>query len=191
VIIDASYFTGSIFLPQVGTGASNIANNDKKLQDAIDKYGAEILVKGMGRKLANEFLAQFDSNGLIGGADEKWDNLLNGTEYTIEGEDKIWRGLIDITGSLKESLIAYYTYFHYARESDSVMTVMGIKKGKSQNTTGADPSKKLVDAWLSFHRWYCVDSSNDVSLNTFLSENPIDYPGRTYVPVGTINRFGI
>lgn len=215
MIIDASYFTGSIFIPQIGDGASSIANNDNKLQQAIDQYEAEILVKALGRKLTKEFLSNINpaTKVLVNGADAKWSNLLNGHDYVKNGDDFYWRGLIDTTGILKESLIAYYIYYNYVREGQTVMTTMGAKKGNSQNTTDANATSKLVNAWRSLHKWYsgenygCYnvseykghivedyfgnDNSKDVSLYQFMTDNSEDYTGWSFTALDNKNEFGI
>lgn len=215
MIIDASYFTGSIFLPQVGNGASSVANNDQKLIKAIDRYEAEILVMALGRKLTKEFLSNInpETKVLVDGADSKWDSLLNGQDYSKNGKDYYWRGLIDTTGNLKESMMAYYIYYNYVREGLTATTTMGVKKGQSQNTTGADATPKLVNAWRSLHKWYSGenygyhniyeykghivedyfggDNSSDVSLRQFMSDNADNYTGWSFTALENKNEFGI
>lgn len=219
MIITDSYFTGDIYIPQVGSGASNIANDKTRLQNAIDKYEVEILVKGLGRKLCKEFYDQIDPNTRsikTGVSDAKWGLLLNGDEYTDGGKDYFWRGLVDKTGNLTESLMAYYIYFHYVREGQKSLTTQGTKKGKAQNTTGTDANEKMVSSWRSLHKWYsgysddvCKgfyvykgifvedyfinrDNSNDVDLYRYLTHKKADFPDWRFTGIGeNMNEMGI
>lgn len=214
MITKTSYFVGDIFIPQVGHGASTVANDNKKLTDAITKYEVELLVKGLGRKLCKEFYTNIDSSGSVkSGADSKWSNLLIGEDYTENGEDFFWRGLVDTTGNFSECLMAYYIYYHFVREGLSLMTTMGAKKGQSQNTTDASATTKMVDAWRTLYKWYygeeksnpniymykghyvedyySGDNSNDVSLYKYLTHRSDLFQDWRFTQIGNKNSFGI
>lgn len=216
MIINSSFFQGDIHLSQVGDNASSSANNNALLQKAILEYEPEILKKGLGRKLYDEFDASLEVNGTLKGtADPKWDRLLNGHTYTNDSIDYYWRGIVEKHGTYQKSLIAYYIYCHYLIDNNTINTVMGTGKGKSKNVRGASPVNKHTKAWRKFYEWYYGksegsqgiaywdrgvyiedyfqgdDNTKEVSLFQFLTDNKEDYPSWYFTNVENKNSWGL
>lgn len=208
MIVNATYFKGEIYLSQVGTGASTRVNNNDRLQSFIEKYEAEILKKALGRKLYNEFKLALEDNGTLKvGVDQKWDNLLNGTEYEKGGVTYYWRGLVDNN----ESLIAYYVYYKYVIANIEQQTTLGTVKAEAKNAVSASAVPNTIQAWRNLYQWYMGDSnyeplvyqyrgiyvkdwftgdnSNDVSLYRFLSDNA--YDNWSFTPIENKNTWGL
>lgn len=216
MIIDTSYFIGEIYLPQVGGSASEFVNNNNSIQWYIDKYECEILYKGLGKQLADEFLSNIEpTGGLIPSADAKWDRLLNGFSYVKNDITYYWKGLINVKGSYKSSLMAYYIYYKYIESGLFQNSTLGIVKAVSENSNSVSANTVLTKSWNDMLDWYggeCYnnsvapqyikgiafydyfngkDNTKEVSLFTFLTDHSIDYENWFFTPLERINRFDI
>ena len=211
MIINATYFIGDIYLPQVGANASAMVNDNYLLDSFIEQYEPELLNKALGRKLYNEFKSQLNAEGtLLDGASQKWDSLLNGTSYVKNGITYYWRGLVDSS----KSLIAYYIYYHLVESKVRQQTTLGTVKAESKNAVSVNATPELIRAWRKIHEWYqggvtnspvvykyrgvYVDdyfngdnNSKDVSLYTFLSDNESDYSDWYFTPIENKNNWGL
>ena len=160
MIINNSYFIGEIHIPQTGTTASTLVNQNSSLQYFIDEYELEINERALGTKLSREFYSNFDTDGnLLVTADPKWDRLLNGHSYVKNGITYYWRGLIDTKGSLPTSLMAYYVYYKYITEGVTQKTTLGVVKaeGKNASTVNVSASPTLTRAFRKMYKWYQGD----------------------------------
>lgn len=214
MIIDDSYFTGDIYLPQVGDEASTVANNNGKLQSFIDEYEPKILEMALGFELYNEFKENLTEGGeLEVGAQDKWSDLLNGTEYTSGSTSYKWRGLIKEDGIINTSLIAYYVYYWYVKDGITQKSTLGVVKPDGDNSKAVDSIPTLTNAWRKLMEWYSkteqrsyfkgyvngayfedylgYDSSRNVSLYEFLSHNQSDYPNWSFTPLENKNSWGL
>lgn len=157
MIISRSYFTGIINIPNSKEGGSihdNLLGNVSKLDGFIEEYERDVLVRCFGTSLYNLFASQLDSdnsNGLITNVDQKWDDLLNGKEYTIGSDTVNWRGLIYSLGDAKYSLIAYYVFYHFLNDDVETYTGTGVKEIKSKNAKTVSAIPKAVKAWRKFY----------------------------------------
>ncbi len=216
MIINGSYFVGDIYLPQVGSGASAIANNNDLLERYIKEYEPKILKKGLGSRLYNELEGNLNSDGsLKESAEQKWNDLLNGKEYTKNDITYYWRGIVDDHGSYKKSFIAYYVFYWYIKKNNTALTTLGAVKPQAENAEAVSPVQVLTDAWREFHEWYSGsnsstsanayyhkgfyvedwfggnDNSKEVSLYTFLSDNKDDYPNWNFTNVENKTSWGL
>jgi hypothetical protein len=101
-LIDTTYLRNSISVP-IGTYSD--------LQQYIDEYEKKVLISLLGYDLYTEMMAAYAALPGVP-LPSKWDNLINGTTYTYEGQSVRWNGLIN---SDKVSFIAYYVYCQYLR----------------------------------------------------------------------------
>lgn len=216
MIIKGSHFVGDIYLPQVGAGASSIVNNNDLIDKYILEYEPKILKKGLGRGLYKEFNENLQSDGsLIAEADQKWEHLLNGTEYTKGDITYFWRGIVEDHGTYYKSFIAYYIFYWYVKEENIKRTTLGTVKPSAENAEIASPNPKLTAAWRKFYEWYYGATSNqnpniymhkghlvedyftgsnnskDVSLFQFLSDNRDIYPNWSFTRVENKTSWGI
>ena len=88
MITQSNFYKNEIYLPNAKSDISeDVLSINSELNDFIIEYEEECLITCLGYLLAKEFMSNLDStreNGLIVGADTKWDRLLNGHEYTNE-----------------------------------------------------------------------------------------------------------
>ena len=144
MIIDKTYFRSSIYLPEAKPGLGGEPAN-LKLQDIIDEYAYDCLLKSLGKKLSKEFISQLDpneANGLLVGADTKWDDLLNGKEYTAnDGTEKEWRGIrfknSPLDTNYNVSLIAFYVYFFHEQINNETRSIIGNVSEDAKNATNS------------------------------------------------------
>src|SRR6187402_1476484 len=114
MIIDNGYFIDEIFIPHAKPSITDdVTAIGADISSFIDVYSKEALQKCLGYVLFKEFSAQLSSataNGLIAGADVKWDRLLNGTEYVDpSGKTVYWKGIrFKSAGVYNKSFLADY-----------------------------------------------------------------------------------
>lgn len=183
-IISRTYFKDEIRIANINSVSPNDeAGNGPLLDRFINKYEREVLIKCLGYHLYNEFKLQFDIDAttgvwtLKGDADAKWDELLNGLEYQINGVNAIWRGLIhtnsDIDGAdADHSLIAYYVYSKFVNSEEYTHAGIGFQREKAKNAMIVSGVTKSVNAWNTFvdmveHRH---DETLEVTLYDFIQD---------------------
>lgn len=190
MITDATYYTiGGLKIPNAVNGNAGAPNNAlaSDLDFIIVKYERPLLIGAIGGKRYLELESAMED---LENADEKWKNLVNGTNYEKDGLTFIWDGL---RGDNKDSFVANYVYCHYLRfdeiqYSSTGMTILGVKNGDN-----ASFLPKYVSSWNSFLRGYQGEGANPVSLEKFLADHESDYPldGHVFKKHSPVNRFGI
>ena len=208
-IIDRSYFKDEIRLANITDVSPNgNAGNGKLLDRFINKYEREVITKCLGSHLFLLFKEQFDINPQTGkwtlkdDADAKWDELLNGVEYEINGRNVIWRGLLhndsDIDGAGNDhSPIAYYVYYQFVNSEEYSHSGTGFQREKAKNAMVVSGTPKVVFAWNRFVEMteYRYSDTDEVTLYGFLSDmNSIDsdtYPNWKGECFTYKNRFGL
>lgn len=212
-IIDNTYFIRENYIPNVGTASSAEKLNVEMLID--EKCPLFLRDYALGIDLYNSLLSNMTNGVLKNDAQDKWKNLVNGCEYTINGENFVWQGLKYEMGSFKGSLLADYITYLWLEQNYSTTTGLGQKVVEAKNTISVSANAKLAETWNRFLMkyngglnineptiWYkdgvrVVDyfknSSNSASLIQFLQQNPLDYPDALCrcFEQGFINRFGL
>lgn len=201
-LIDSTYFTGSINIPN--------ATSDAALAQAIDQYEKEILIQLLGYKLYSLLVADC-TNGVP--ATQKYLDLVNGKEFTheINGEDITlkWEGL---KNTAKQSLIAYYVFYRYVERDVTRLYGAGVSMASSkEGWERVSAVNKLCDAWERMRDLYGkippeyrpvyirpIAGANlpyvfnhDPSAYNFLFANKTDYPDWIFTPLWNVNAFGI
>jgi hypothetical protein len=101
MLIDTSYFFGSLSIGQVTTPAVNA-----ELTALIKRLEPEYLQKLLGYSLKNDFL-----NGLQAiPIDSKWTDLLYGKDYTVSGIPARWNGLISLADDVTAEILGAGAY---------------------------------------------------------------------------------
>lgn len=161
MIIDQSYFTGDIFVPNTGANTSAVVSKNRRFDWYIAQYEPEILIKGLGINLYGELLSNIQTDPLspeygqvLPTADQKWSDLVDGTDYG----DKVWRGLrmevVQGDEVKKMSLIAYYVFYKYWQKEFLQRSTTGVMKADMENGEAKGPSFTMEDAWRSLYEWY-------------------------------------
>jgi hypothetical protein len=146
-IIDNTYFVnGWLFIPNnKDTNAEPVGS--PSAQSGIDffitEYERELLLNALGVTLYNDLIANPST--------QKWVDLIDGKDYTIDSKTKRWNGL---KGANMQSLIAFYVYCQYLRNDNSTYLTTGIAQNTSNNAERSDPSPKFVKAWTRFLSQY-------------------------------------
>ena len=210
MIIDSSYFS----LPplQIPNAQDNIPNNSGRnyssnngLQAYIDRYEDELLFNVLGSVQLAELYDQFEVNG-----DWKIDALQKWKDF-VDGSGN-WMGLRRQYGTYKVSLIAYYVFYQYLKDTESFYATTGMVKPDTANSITLSSNITLVTQWNKFVTLYqgnkCYGDywesvwndwggylhgfmSNSTSLLEFMRDNPNDYDNSFISVYGFKNRHGL
>lgn len=160
MITNNTYYRGELYIPQAKPSITETAlEPENDFAFILDKYEEDCLIKCLGPKLYEEFIAELDSNQsnlLKVGSDVKWDRLLNGHVYTKVGESTPvrWKGIRykvpRSNAAYNGSFLAKYVYFFYERKQFITTTNAGTGIQKSENLTHVAPTQKVVEAWNEF-----------------------------------------
>jgi len=165
MIIDNTYFVNEIFIPHAKPSITDdVVAVPQDITSFIDTYSVECLSLCLGFALFKEFseqLAKEQENGLKATADEKWDKLLNGTEYTLlNGELAYWKGIRSKTGEVyNKSFLADYVYYFYEKNDDDNRVGIGNVKQSGKNVVLVSKAPKVIAAWRRFSKAVQGDSS--------------------------------
>jgi len=156
MIIDNGYFIDEIFIPHAKPSITDsVTEIGEDISSFIETYSREALLKCLGFALFKEFSANLDiskPNGLIDGANAKWDKLLNGTEYTDPSGSLVeWRGIrFKSKNEYNKSFLADYTYYFYEKSNDDDRVGVGNVKQQSKNAIVVSKTPKVVAAYRRF-----------------------------------------
>ena len=202
MIISRSYFKGSIHIPNAENTApnSNLIGNVSELVIFIEEFERDILIKCLGYSLFSELVNELDSsslNGLKNTADSKWNDLLNGKEYLLNGETVKWRGLIFKEGGLERSLIAYYVFCEFLNSDLQNYSGVGVQKEKSKNSVSVSADPLYIASFRKFFKLTEFSKCNNGfrTLYDFIEDsnsiNPGTYPNWKPTRFENENIFGV
>ena len=182
---------------------SNLVGNKTELGQFIEEFEEECLIITLGYVLYEELKTQLDpstSNGLITGADQKWDDLLNGKENYF---------------GFKKILVPYI-YYKFLENDDASYSGVGIIKESAKGARSYPARSKAVKAWRMFYKftigtslapkawtktsifgnlnmfdWYGTTDSQIKPLYTFLVEEKLVYPTAVSTEFANMNFYGI
>lgn len=197
MITKRSYFKGDIQIANATDTApsSNLIGNAKELNYFIARYEREVLVKLLGLKLYNEFKTQFDVGideqwTLKTTADQKWKDLLNGSEYTYNGNDYSWKGLIysDMNAEPDTSIMAYYIYSKFIEVDELRHSGVGFAKDQAQNSEIQLGRSKWAYAYNEFVMMSGSLRQFIYASNRLIEDTYLDYGPERFQ---FVNRFGL
>ncbi len=172
-ITDLTYLKAELLLPHAQTSITDTATGVREgLKQFISQYEREALIDTLGYVLYSEFANQFDVDEgdvwtIKVAADQKWKDLLNGKEYTVNGDTVNYRGMIftePYSGTvLNRSFIAYYIFYHYLNDDMEDYAGTGIQELQAKNATRTSPIPKSIRAWRRFYE-LVVGSFNQPAL---------------------------
>jgi len=133
-LIDRTYFIGEI----------NIPNKDSSLVSGtldafIKKYEPLFLKYALGYNTSQEFIAALATPSPA----QKWVDLRDGKEYSLNGYNYFWPGL----KNTERNPIAYYVYYWYMRNQVSSTAGLGEVKPAAENAAAANSSWRMAQAW--------------------------------------------
>jgi hypothetical protein len=160
-IIDITYFRGRITLGNVATGSDALADTD--LVDVyIPDMENEYLLKALGYPLYAAFIAGIAEEEPA----QKWLDLRDGKEYTVNDKGYKWGGFAN---SEKQSPIAYYVYAEYQTNYATNTANTGELLSQVQNATNTSPAQKIFKAWVEMKQL-------NSDLYHYLNEYKVTYP---------------
>lgn len=168
-LITTDYFKRNLNIGDISEGNSPIVGNTTAT-DYIPYYTKECLIKVMGYSFYKAFqdaldAATVDDEIVDASLAEKWQDLKNGTEYTVGSKTYKWIGF---TNDDNISLIANYIYCKYWEANYIAPTTIGIAANNIQNAQRISPSMQIWQAWLDMRKM--VDD-----LYYFLNNNKATY----------------
>ena len=216
MLIDKTYFQGDISIPN--TTEVNYEND--LLQILIESKSSSFLESVLGHENFEDLKDNTDANGnLLPTAEQRWKDLVNGKQYTLNSQHYYFKGLIQSGVLYKTSIIADFVFCEWLRQTRSQASGVGEVVLSAQNAINVNSTSKLVSIWnrfmkefgdihyshchihcikgVPFYDYFNGGNKNYVSLTQFLihfNEVYIDCPLKLPVYVenhGTINSLGI
>lgn len=137
-----------------------------ELEVFIDRCERDVLLDAFGPTLYNQLKTANDD---LPNAAQKWKDLVDGADYTLDGKTYRWDGL---KGYEKNSLLAAYVFCKYLKNDDGRYTTVGIVKNKAKNANVVSPMRKYLTAWNNFLNLYQDDCKTNTvrSLWQFLND---------------------
>lgn len=154
MIIDQSYFTGKLNLPQTGNNEGLLLVNE-----FIERYEPEYLQKVLGYNLWKAFSEGIDGSGEI---EQRFIDLLEGKEFEYSGKTYKWVGF-------ETKPIQNYVYYHFLDNAAYDTVQVGHSVGKLDNAIAVAPEVKAINAWNE------MVLENHI-LYKFLQANKTTYP---------------
>lgn len=153
-----SFYTGEIYIPHAKPSITDGNTQvEQSLLDFIDDYERDALIKSLGYKLAIEFISNLDdteTNGLKSGADQKWDDLLNGKDYQDSDGDTIrWNGIrwkSKTDGEYDRSFLANYVYVFFENDYNVTRGNIGNEQEQAKNANRVSAAPKITKAFNKF-----------------------------------------
>lgn len=151
-----------------------------QLNNYLDIYEDEYLVKILGQELRDEFITGLSETVV----DQKWKDLRDGVSFTYtDGVKYKWKGFLTST---KESPIANYVMWYIVRDGNDTLTGIGVVKSTGENSEVISPVSRMVNIYNQ------MVYQNRI-LEKFLITNATYYPN--YCPQDTLtvstNVYGI
>jgi hypothetical protein len=169
-----SYFIGELNLSLSGTALTTLGTV------WINRYENEYLYKALGYGFARLFI-----DGIAAGSPaQRWLDLKNGKEYTVNDVNYKWEGF---SNTILKSPIANYVYALYQKNNSSTTFGQGEGAPQMQNAQGVNASFKIHNAWADM-------LVMNEQLYHFLNNNTATYPEWELSEVecfGSLNPFNI
>lgn len=148
-IIDDSYFTGKINVPNV---TEYNGSTIEAIDDYINKYGRLFMRETLGNVLFKDLMLNLDNGELKPTATQKWVDLINGKEYVKDGVTYTWQGIKGGCDLYKDSVLAYFVYLNYFEIT--YFTGFSLASTEAKNSTVINPSNHLVEIHNDFVNLY-------------------------------------
>jgi hypothetical protein len=156
-ITDRTYYQiGRLLIPNVKDKAVapvTTPTTDTTLDLYIRTFERDLLLNALGVNLYNIFKALLKATPgtpLVG----KWKDLVEGTDYEINGTTYQWDGL---RGYEKQSLVAFFIKSQYLKQDETTFTSAGMSMNMSKNAIAASYRDVFVGIWSEFIKQYQGD----------------------------------
>lgn len=211
-LVTSAYFTRELTIP---TLEDMNAKASVELDMFIDEKSPLLLQNALGLELFADLDSNITDGELDALAPQKWKNLVEGAEYTKDGVDYVWKGLLYNVGTYKCSLLAYFTFYFWLENQVSYMAGVGDVQAMAKNAPHVNPNQRLVSVWnkfiemyqghgnyhngsFYFHNgvpvydyWGGRQENHYVDMITFIKDNQTDYPDARCQLYEVKNQFGL
>lgn len=171
-ILDTTFFTsGQLYIPNNRTTGARPQGTPQNtdLDTFIAKFERQFLYNCLGVPFYNTLQEELQKRPFnpdsTEDAEQKWVDLVNGTDYVIQNTNFRWDGL---KGFNNDSLIAYFVKAHFLRYQESNYTTEGIVKLQPSNAQPFAYNTQFHDVWETF----CVMYQGEY-INKFIRSNNI------------------
>jgi len=180
MLISRSIFQNGLLIAnsQDTTPNSNLLGNKVKLDSFIEQYERDILITTLGYDLYKELQSNLEvlngqtEQSVKVSADQKWKDLVNGVEMTIDGYIYKFDGL-----KSNNSFIADYVYYKFMEDDLKNHSGVGFIQANPNGATKTNPTQKLVSVWNDMvEKIMFQDKPYMLSLYAFLDYNNVDFP---------------
>lgn len=158
-IINETYFNKTVNRPEDGSDLYAGYESDSNTFEAwIDEYSRLCLQNALGNVLFSDFDGYVNDNGDLEGAPDKWNNLVDGTDFVYGSKTYTWKGLKVVNGKSKTSLLADYVYSQwYLKTQLSYLSNMGEASGNAINSSRVSGNTRYYKTFNRFVRAYQGD----------------------------------
>lgn len=158
------YLNTTIFKGELKIVTANNCGDNEELTWFINNYEPQIL-----SCLLGEIYTDLLAHTIL--ADDKYDKLLNGSVYSVDGKTYVWKGLNYIT--------ACFVYFYYQREQSVITSQFGGKKEQYEKAENVGLEGKMIRNWNNAQRLLerecqCNGTSCNSTLWHYLSNNDFE-----------------
>lgn len=146
MLIDSTYFQDSNIIANINEPDPN-SKTENVLDLLIVKSERDVLSMAFGLKMWDDF-KQYITNGVSNDTPDNYKAIIYGKEYSKNGKDCFWNGLIQ--EETKESLLADYVYCAFHTDNTTQTTEIGETAidNKVGNRVSATP--KIIKVWNRF-----------------------------------------
>lgn len=174
-MITKDYFINDINLP---------AQNLENIQNWIDKFEKEILIKTLGYQLYNEFITGLAEEEPL----QKWLDLRDGKIFEINGIKYKWNGLLNDD---KISMLSYYVFSEYINNLSQTIGTNGVYKILSENADGISPSNLIVQSWNNAKKLQLLSKESIFNFILYTNAKEMTYDNWIFTALESKNNFGI
>lgn len=136
--------------------SSSVPSSLTALEDfIIDTEKGFLQDNVLGLDVYEDLKQYLDSSGLQDAAPQKYKDLVNGSTYTVDGNNYQWGGLLGSNG-----LLANYIYCNWIESDLASYTTVGIQASEAENSLRVSAVPSYVKAWRRFISLY---QSNEVN----------------------------
>jgi hypothetical protein len=148
-LIDGTYFTRELSIPNVNEMQTEVSDNLEMLVDEKVRLFLQVI---LGFELYTDLDDNITNGVLDANAPQKWKDLVNGKDYT-DGS-KRWDGLLQTYGTYKKSLLANYVFYYWLSGNTTSVSGVGEVNIKAKNAVNVMPNQRLSTVWNGFIEMY-------------------------------------
>lgn len=183
-LIDNTYFKNKYQIDGILESANGVSS---KLDAYIDNCVVEFLQTLLGAVDFEDLNSNIENGVLDENAPQRWLDFVNGTTYTKNGKDYVWKGLIYTNGSVKRSLLTNYVYCQIIADLE---TNNGTAVIETKNVVKSVMRSQFVTIWNELAEQFNSFCNQSTATVTYIDGVPFyDYYGNTedngYVTMAT------